>query len=353
MYIITGSTGLIGSSASYYFLNNGIKVLGIDNDLRSYFFGKNGSNKWKETILKKNKLYFHHNVDIRNKDKIFQIFKDNKNKIKAIIHTAAQPSHDWAAKEPFTDFHVNATGTLNLLEAFRKYCPHASFLFTSTNKVYGDTPNFLPLEEKKLRYEIKKNHKYFKKGIDEKMSIDHTTHSLFGASKASADMLVQEDGRYFNLKTACFRGGCLTGENHTGAQVHGFLSFLVKTIVNNKKYSIFGYKGKQVRDNIHSLDVIGAFNEFIVKPKIGGNVYNIGGGRKNSCSVLEAIDLIEQISNKKSRYKILQKNRIGDHMWWISDNSKFKKDFPSWKIKITLKKSLEQMVDFEMSKNSQ
>ena len=352
MYIITGSTGLIGSSASYYFLNNGIKVLGIDNDLRSYFFGKNGSNKWKETILKKNKLYFHHNVDIRNKDKIFQIFKDNKNKIKAIIHTAAQPSHDWAAKEPFTDFHVNATGTLNLLEAFRKYCPHASFLFTSTNKVYGDTPNFLPLEEKKLRYEIKKNHKYFKKGIDEKMSIDHTTHSLFGASKASADMLVQEYGRYFNLKTACFRGGCLTGENHTGAQLHGFLSFLVKTIVNNKKYSIFGYKGKQVRDNIHSLDVIGAFNEFIVKPKIGGNVYNIGGGRKNSCSVLEAIDLIEQISNKKSRYKILQKNRIGDHMWWISDNSKFKKDFPGWKIKITLKKSLEQMVEFEMSKNS-
>ena len=352
MYIITGSTGLIGSSASYYFLNSGIKVLGIDNDLRSYFFGKNGSNKWKEKILKKNKLYFHHNVDIRNKDKIFQIFKDNKNKIKAIIHTAAQPSHDWAAKEPFTDFHVNATGTLNLLEAFRKYCPHASFLFTSTNKVYGDTPNFLPLEEKKLRYEIKKNHKYFKKGIDEKMSIDHTTHSLFGASKASADMLVQEYGRYFNLKTACFRGGCLTGENHTGAQLHGFLSFLVKTIVNNKKYSIFGYKGKQVRDNIHSLDVIGAFNEFIVKPKIGGNVYNIGGGRKNSCSVLEAIDLIEQISNKKSRYKILQKNRIGDHMWWISDNSKFKKDFPSWKIKITLKKSLEQMVEFEMSKNS-
>ena len=353
MYIITGSTGLIGSSASYYFLNNGIKVLGIDNDLRSYFFGKNGSNKWKETILKKNKLYFHHNVDIRNKDKIFQIFKDNKNKIKAIIHTAAQPSHDWAAKEPFTDFHVNATGTLNLLEAFRKYCPHASFLFTSTNKVYGDTPNFLPLEEKKLRYEIKKNHKYFKKGIDEKMSIDHTTHSLFGASKASADMLVQEYGRYFNLKTACFRGGCLTGENHTGAQLHGFLSFLVKTIVNNKKYSIFGYKGKQVRDNIHSFDVVRAFKAFIAKPKIGGNVYNIGGGRKNSCSVLEAIDLIEQISNKKSKYKILPKNRIGDHMWWISDNSKFKKDFPSWKIKITLKKSLEQMVDFEMSKNSQ
>ena len=352
MYIITGSTGLIGSSASEYFLTKGIKVLGIDNDLRSYFFGKIGSNKWKEKILKKNKLYSHCNIDIRNKDKIFEIFRVNKKKIKAIIHTAAQPSHDWAAKEPFTDFHVNATGTLNLLEAYRKYCPNASFLFTSTNKVYGDTPNFLPLEEKKLRYEIKRSHKYFKKGIDEKMSLDHTTHSLFGASKASADLLVQEYGRYFNLKTVCFRGGCLTGENHTGAQLHGFLSFLVKTIVSDKKYSVFGYKGKQVRDNIHSLDVVSAFSAFINKPKIGGNVYNIGGGRENSCSILEAIDLIEKISNKKSKYKILSKNRIGDHMWWISDNSKFKKDFPSWKIKITLKKSLEQMVNFETTKTT-
>jgi CDP-paratose 2-epimerase len=349
MYIITGSTGLIGSSASEYFLKKGIKVLGIDNDLRSYFFGKKGSNKWKEKILKQNKLYTHYETDIRNKEKIFEIFKNNRNKIKAIIHTAAQPSHDWAAKEPFTDFDVNANGTLNLLEAFRKYCPNASFIFTSTNKVYGDTPNFLPLNEKKLRYELKKNHKYFIKGIDENMSIDHTTHSLFGASKTSADLLVQEYGRYFNLNTACFRGGCLTGENHSGAKLHGFLSFLVKTIVNNKKYSIYGYKGKQVRDNIHSLDVTRAFHEFIKKPKVGGKVYNLGGGRENSCSILEAISLIEKISNKKCSYKILKENRIGDHMWWISDNSEFKKDYPKWKINISLKQSVEQMVQFELN----
>ena len=349
MLIITGSTGLIGSSTADYFLKKKIKILGIDNDLRSYFFGKIGSNKWKEKKLKKNKLYTHLNIDIRDKNKILGVFKKYSKKITAIIHTAAQPSHDWAAKEPFTDFHVNASGTLNLLEGFRKYCPEASFLFTSTNKVYGDTPNFLPLEEKKLRFEIKKKHKYFKHGIDENMSLDHTTHSLFGASKASADLLVQEYGRYFNLRTACFRGGCLTGENHSGAKLHGFLSFLVKTIVNEKKYSVFGYKGKQVRDNIHSLDVARAFNEFIKKPRVGGNVYNLGGGRENSCSILEAIKLIEIISGKKSNYKVLKQNRIGDHIWWISDNSKFKKNYPKWKINVSLKNSLEQMIEFEFN----
>ena len=349
MIIVTGSTGLIGSATCEYYLNKKINVLGIDNDLRSYFFGKGGSNKWKEKKLKKYKLYNHFNVDIRNKDKIFNIFKKYSKKIKAVIHTAAQPSHDWAAKEPFTDFHVNASGTLNLLEGFRKYCPEASFLFTSTNKVYGDKPNFLPLEEKKFRFEIRKKHKYFKNGIDENMSLDHTTHSLFGASKASADLLVQEYGRYFNLRTACFRGGCLTGENHSGAKLHGFLSFLVKTIINEKKYSIFGYKGKQVRDNIHSFDVARAFNEFIKKPRVGGNVYNLGGGRENSCSILEAIKLIEDISEKKSKYKILKQNRIGDHIWWISDNSKFIKHYPNWKISITLRKSLKQMIDFELN----
>ncbi len=350
MIIITGSTGLIGSSTSEYFLKKKNKVIGIDNNLRSYFFGKTASNLWKEKNLRKNKLYKHYRIDIRNKIAIFNIFKKFSNKIKAVIHAAAQPSHDWAAKEPFTDFHVNANGTLNLLEAFRKYCPNASFVFTSTNKVYGDTPNFLPLNEKKLRYEISKNHQYYKNGIDENMSIDHTKHSLFGASKTSADILVQEYGKYFNLKTVCFRGGCLTGENHTGAELHGFLSFLVKSIINNKKYFVFGYKGKQVRDNIHSLDVVRAFDQFIKKPKIGANVYNLGGGRENSCSILEAIKLIEKISDKRSRYKILKKNRIGDHIWWISNNSKFKKDFPNWKVQISLKKSLEQMIKFELSK---
>ena len=348
MYIITGSTGLIGSSTCEYYLNKKKPIIGIDNDLRKYFFGIHGSNKWKEKKLKKHKNYKHYSTDIRNKLKIFEIFKKYKKKIKAVIHTAAQPSHDWAAKEPFTDFDVNANGTLNLLEALRKYCPNASFVFTSTNKVYGDTPNFLPLEEKKLRYEIKKSHKFFKKGIDETMSIDHTTHSIFGASKTAADLLVQEYGRYFNLKTVTFRGGCLTGENHSGAQLHGFLSFLIKSIINNKNYSVFGYKGKQVRDNIHSSDVVSAFDEFIKRPLRGGKVYNLGGGRENSCSILEAIKMIEQISGKKSKYKILNKNRIGDHIWWISDNSKFKKDYPRWKIRTKLKKSIEKMISHEL-----
>ncbi len=350
MIIVTGSTGLIGSATCEYYLNKRINVLGIDNDLRSYFFGKEGSNKWKEKKLKKNKNYKHLSVDIRNKNKIFEIFKKYKKKIKAIVHAAAQPSHDWAAKEPFTDFEINANGTLNLLEAFRLYCPKATFVFTSTNKVYGDRPNFLTLVEKKLRYEIKKNHKYYKKGIDEKMSLDQTTHSIFGASKLSADLLVQEYGRYFNLKTVSFRGGCLTGENHSGAVLHGFLSFLVKSIVHKKKYFIFGYKGKQVRDNIHSLDVVKAFDEFIKKPKSGGRVYNIGGGRQNSCSIIEAIKLIEKISKTKSKYKILKQNRIGDHLWWITDNSKFKKDYPNWKIEVSLIKSLKQMVSFEKNR---
>ena len=350
MIIVTGSTGLIGSATCEYYLNKRINVLGIDNDLRSYFFGKEGSNKWKEKKLKKNKNYKHLSVDIRNKNKIFEIFKKYKKKIKAIVHAAAQPSHDWAAKEPFTDFEINANGTLNLLEAFRLFCPKATFVFTSTNKVYGDRPNFLTLVEKKLRYEIKKNHKYYKKGIDEKMSLDQTTHSIFGASKLSADLLVQEYGRYFNLKTVSFRGGCLTGENHSGAVLHGFLSFLVKSIVHKKKYFIFGYKGKQVRDNIHSLDVVKAFDEFIKKPKSGGRVYNIGGGRQNSCSIIEAIKLIEKISKIKSKYKILKQNRIGDHLWWITDNSKFKKDYPNWKIEVSLIKSLKQMVSFEKNR---
>ena len=350
MILITGSTGLIGSAASTFYLDKNKKVLGIDNDLRSYFFGKKSSNKWKELILKKHKKYKHFSIDIRNKKKVFDIFRKYKSQIKSVIHTAAQPSHDWAARQPFIDFEVNANGTLNLLEALRIYCPKSSFIFTSTNKVYGDRPNYLPLKERKFRFEIDKKHPFFNKGIDETMSIDQTTHSIFGSSKLSADILVQEYGRYFNLKTATFRGGCLTGENHSGAELHGFLSFLVKSIVNKKTYSIFGYKGKQVRDNIHSHDVISAFDEFLKKPKLGGVIYNLGGGRVNSCSILEAINLIENISGIKSRYKVLKNNRIGDHIWWITDNLKFKKDYPNWKMKYSLKRSLEQMIKFEQRK---
>ena len=350
MIFITGSSGLIGSSTADFFLKKRMKVVGIDNDLRSYFFGKNSSTKWREKNLKESKFYQHYNVDIRNKNKVRNIFKKYGDKIRSIIHTAAQPSHDWAAKEPFTDFSVNANGTLNLLENFRKFCPEATFIYTSTNKVYGDRPNFLPIVEKKLRFEIKKSHKFYKRGIDESMSIDNTTHSIFGASKTSADILVQEYGRYFNLNTVCFRAGCLTGENHSGAKLHGFLSFLVKSIINDKKYSIFGYKGKQVRDNLHSYDVVNAFYQFIKKPLNGGKVYNIGGGKPNSCSILEAIQLIEKISNKKSKYEILDKNRKGDHIWWITNNQKFQNDFKKWKITFSLKQSIEQMVSFEMNK---
>jgi CDP-paratose 2-epimerase len=350
MILITGSTGLIGFAASNFYLNKNNKVIGVDNDLRSYFFGKKSSNKWKETILKKDNNYLHYSIDIRNKKKILDLFKKYKGKIKSIIHTAAQPSHDWAAKEPFVDFEINANGTLNILEAYRIYNPDASFVFTSTNKVYGDRPNFLPLKEKKFRFEINSNHSFYKNGINETMSLDQSTHSIFGSSKVSADILVQEYGRYFNLNTVVFRGGCLTGENHSGAELHGFLSYLVKSHINKKKYSIFGYKGKQVRDNIHSYDVITAFNEFIKKPKKGGLVYNLGGGRNNSCSILEAINLIENISGIKSKYKVLRLNRTGDHIWWITDNSKFKKDYPKWKIRYSLKKSLEQMISFELKR---
>ena len=349
MILITGSTGLIGFAVSLFYLKKNIKVLGVDNNLRKYFFGQKSSNKWKERILKKNPSYIHFSIDIRNKKRVLDLIRKYGKKIKAIIHTAAQPSHDWAVREPFVDFEVNANGTLNLLEAFRLYSPEASFIFTSTNKVYGDRPNYLPLKEKKLRFEINKNHVFHKKGINETMSLDQTTHSIFGSSKVAADILVQEYGRYFNLKTAIFRGGCLTGENHSGAELHGFLSFLVKSIIHNQNYYIFGYKGKQVRDNIHSNDVVSAFNEFLEKPRYGGCVYNLGGGRNNSCSILEAIELIEQISNIKSKYRVLKKNRIGDHLWWITDNSKFKKDFPKWKINNSLHSILEKMIKFEFN----
>ena len=342
MILITGSTGLIGSAASQFYLNKKKTVIGIDNDLRSYFFGKNSSNKWKELTLKKNRNYNHYSIDIRNKKKIFDIFKKNRKKIKSIIHTAAQPSHDWAAKEPFTDFEVNANGTLNLLEALRIYCPKASFIFVSTNKVYGDRPNTLPLIEKSTRWEISTEHEYYEKGINEEMSIDSSTHSLFGVSKLSADVMCQEYGKYFNMKIGVFRGGCLTGSGHSGVELHGFLSYLVKCSKLNKHYTIFGYKGKQVRDNIHSKDLISAFFEYYKNPRYG-EVYNIGGGLKSNCSVLEAIHLIEDISGQKFKYTISKKNRIGDHIWYISDLTKFKTHFPKWNQKYSLRMIIEEM----------
>jgi len=329
--IVTGSGGLVGSECVIFFSELGYDVVGIDNDMRRYFFGSEASTEWKSRELeKKYNKYTHFEVDIRDRDSIGNIFRKYNLDIKLVIHTAAQPSHDWAAREPIVDFDVNAIGTLVLLESTRKFCPDAVFIFTSTNKVYGDLPNFLPLNELKTRWEIDQKHKFFK-GIDESMSVDQSKHSLFGASKVAADILVQEYARYFRMKTVCFRGGCLTGPNHSATELHGFLSYLMKCATTGQKYTIYGYKGKQVRDNIHSFDLINAFYHFYKNPR-NGDVYNIGGSRFSNCSVLEAIELCEEITGNKMNLKYDENNRIGDHLWWISDISKFKKHYPRWKL---------------------
>tara|TARA_B100000941_G_C28499888_1_gene553412 strand:+ start:1488 stop:2546 length:1059 start_codon:yes stop_codon:yes gene_type:complete len=348
--LITGSSGLVGSECSIFFNNKNFKVLGIDNDSRSYFFGSSSStNKMKNNLIKSLKNFEHYNVDIRNLKKLEKIFKKYKNKIKCIIHCAAQPSHDWAIKEPLTDFSINANGTLNLLYLTKKYCNKSVFIYVSTNKVYGDLPNFLPLKELKTRYEIKSLNN-FSKGVNEKMSIDKSLHSLFGISKTSGDLLTQEYGKNLKIKTGIFRLGCITGENHAGAELHGFLSYLFKATKENIKYKIFGYKGKQVRDNIHAKDLVNCFWNFYLKPKYG-EVYNIGGGRKNSCSILEAIDLIEKQTEKKLRCSYVKKNRTGDHIWYITDSRKFKKHYPNWKIQYSLKKIIREM-DINYKKNN-
>lgn len=342
--IITGSGGLIGSEAVDFFAEHFDVVIGIDNNMRQYFFGDESSTDWNvNRLLQKHSNYKHFNVDIRNQDELEKIFREYQTDIALIIHTAAQPSHDWAAKEPFTDFTVNANGTLNLLEFTRIHCPQAVFIFTSTNKVYGDNPNFLPLIELETRWEIDENHPYYK-GIDENMSIDHTKHSLFGASKVAADVLVQEYGRYFEMKTGVFRGGCLTGPNHSGAQLHGFLSYLMKCAINGQHYTIFGYKGKQVRDNIHSFDLVNMFWEFYQKPRVG-EVYNAGGARFANCSMQEAIVVCEQITGNKMNFSYSETNRIGDHIWYISDVSKFENHYPNWSFKYNLENTLTQIFD--------
>jgi len=339
--LITGSAGLIGSEAVKFFCDREYEVIGIDNNFRAYFFGPDGSTEWNRSFLINQypKLYTHYSVDIRDYYTLEQIFK--KNKFDLIIHAAAQPSHDWAAKEPLTDFTINANGTLNLLELTRLYIPEAVFIFTSTNKVYGDLPNELPLLEKDSRYEIKENHRYWR-GIDENMSLDNSLHSLFGASKVAADILVQEYGRYFGMKTASFRGGCLTGSSHSGAMLHGFLSYLVKCIAEGRVYTIFGYKGKQVRDNIHSFDLVNAFYHFYKDPR-EGEFYNIGGSRFANISILEAIEKIQKILKKKAKTKYTRKNRIGDHVWYISDVTKFKTHYPEWDFKYDMDAILEDL----------
>ncbi len=324
--LVTGSAGLIGSESVKFFTQKGFDVYGIDNDMRAYFFGREASTKWNLETLKKIKNYRHYDADIRDERKMKTIFKEHR--FELIIHTAAQPSHDWAAKEPLTDFTINALGTHILLENFRKHCPDAVFIFTSTNKVYGDRPNTLPVGELKTRYELPKNHRYFR-GIDETMSIDDSTHSIFGASKVAADVMVQEYGKYFGLHTVAFRGGCLTGPAHSGAKLHGFLAYLARCIYRGEKYTVFGYKGKQVRDNIHSYDLVNAFYHFYRKPR-SGEVYNIGGSRYSNISILEAIPKIERLLGKKAVREYKESNRFGDHIWYISDVSKFQKHFPEW-----------------------
>jgi len=330
--IVTGSGGLIGSESVAHLVEAGYDVVGVENDMRAYFFGPEAS-----TALQTKRLLDQYpdsfrslELDIRDADAIERLFAEQASDLELVVHTAAQPSHDWAASEPLTDFGVNANGTLNLLEATRLHKPEATFIYTSTNKVYGDRPNSLPLIETETRLELPEDHRYYR-GIDTSMSIDGCLHSLFGASKAAADLLVQEYGRYFEMPTVCFRGGCLTGPNHAGTRLHGFLSYLMRCAITGDSYTVYGYDGKQVRDNIHSADLVAAFAAFHASPG-SAKVYNIGGGRESNCSMLEAIALCEEISGNKLDWTLGDTPRIGDHRWWISDLSDFKSDYPGWKI---------------------
>lgn len=338
--IVTGSAGLIGSEAVRMFAAKGMDVIGVDNGMRSYFFGQEASTAWnRDRLLSQVPVYRHESLDIRDQEAVFKLFKEVGKDVAVVVHCAAQPSHDWAANEPITDFTINANGTLVMLEATRLHCPEVPFIFTSTNKVYGDTPNRLPLEERETRWELPDSHPYGPHGIDESMSIDQTLHSVFGASKVSADVMVQEYGRYFGMKTVCFRGGCLTGPNHSGTPLHGFLAYLVRCAITGDQYTVLGYKGKQVRDNIHAEDLVSAFWHFCQTPR-SGEVYNIGGGRFSNCSMLEAIATCEKLAGKKMNLQYSETNRIGDHIWWISDTRKFQAHYPQWKQEYNIERIL-------------
>ena len=320
-----------------------MRVVGIDNDMRKYFFGAEASTEWmREQLISTLPSYEHHDTDIRDQEGIEEIFRTFGSDITLVVHTAAQPSHDWAAREPLTDFSVNAQGTLNILEATRRFSPEAAFIFTSTNKVYGDQPNSLPLVEQETRWELDSRHKFSKQGITEEMSIDQCVHSVFGASKVAADTMVQEYGRYFGMKTVCFRAGCVTGPYHSGAQLHGFLAYLMRCNVSGAKYKVLGYKAKQVRDNIHSSDLVRAFDCFFRNPK-SGEVYNIGGSRFSSCSMQEAIRMCEAISGQPMNWEYVATNRVGDHIWWISDISKFQTAYPEYKLRYDVKAILQEI----------
>jgi CDP-paratose 2-epimerase len=340
--IVTGSAGLIGSETARRFDREGFRVIGIDNDMRQSFFGAEASTlPTRQKLQEELKKYIHCDKDIRDSAAMNDLFKQYRGQIDVVVHSAAQPSHDWGAKDPQTDFAVNAVGTLNILEAARQNCPEAVFVFTSTNKVYGDTPNRLPLSEQAKRWEIDPKHP-FTKGINETMSIDQTTHSILGTSKTAADILVQEYGRYFGLPTVCLRGGCLTGPAHAGTEMHGFLAYLMLCTVAGRSYRVFGYKGKQVRDNIHSHDFVEAIWQFYLQPR-KAEVYNMGGSRHSNCSILEAIDLCEKISGKKLKYTLVEDNRVGDHIWYISDVQKFQEHYPKWRYRYDLSAILQEI----------
>lgn len=342
--LITGSGGLIGSEAVEYFCHKpNTEVIGIDNNFREYFFGEQGSVLKRIGYLKATySNYTHYNENICEYDTLVKVFKDFDG-FDLIIHTAAQPSHDWAVKDPRADFIVNSNGTMNCLECFRKYSPNAVFIYTSTNKVYGDTPNRLPFMEGGTRWNVIGTHQYTY-GIDESMSIDNCLHSIFGANKLAADIMVQEYGKYFKLKTTVFRGGCLTGPNHAGVELHGFLSYLVKCALSKKEYKIFGYKGKQVRDNIHSKDLIAAFDEVYKSPNYG-EVYNIGGSNFSNCSIIEAKNMLRDIAGLELKTNYVETPRIGDHKWWISDISKFKRDYPEWKQQYNIRDIIAEIIE--------
>ena len=350
--VVTGCSGLIGSETTRFFHSKGLDVIGIDNDMRGYFFGAESSTLWNTDLLKQTLPRFtHYAIDIRDQEAIFALFSRLGKEIVLVVHTAAQPSHDWAAREPFTDFTINANGTLTMLEATRMHCPDATFIFTSTNKVYGDAPNDLPLVERKTRWEIDETHRYYKYGIDESLTIDQSKHSLFGASKVAADVLSQEYGRYFGMRTGIFRGGCLTGPAHSSAELHGFLAYLVKCTLTGKPYTIYGYKGKQVRDNIHAADLVAAFWEFFRNPRCGA-VYNMGGSRHSNCSVLEAIEIAEKLCDRELTYSLSDQARSGDHIWWISDVRKFQNDYPDWRYQYDLQTIIREIVEAARDRSS-
>lgn len=343
--IVTGSAGLIGSEMTAFLHEQGMDVVGIDNDMRAYFFGDDASTRWNtERLLADLPRFTPTELDVRDGEGIGRLFARYGAEIELVVHAAAQPSHDWAAREPVTDFSINAVGTLNLLEATREHCPEATFAFLSTNKVYGDAPNELPLIETDTRWELDPAHPWAEHGFDETLRVDQSKHSLFGASKLAADVLVQEYGRYFGMRTGAFRGGCLTGPQHSGAQLHGFLAYLVRCAVTGTPYTVFGYKGKQVRDNIHSHDLVTALWAFHRDPR-PGSVYNIGGSRHSNCSVLEAIALIAEVTGKELDYTLVDENRSGDHIWWISDVRRFQADYPDWSYEFGLRDIVEQIVE--------